>query len=192
MPVYNFTNKIAAQLLANTSRKSNIDSIELCKNHFEIGKYLAYQILEEFELEEEDIQHVQGIKKGVRLVGQANIAILPLMRAGLYVGEGVRNVFSQSQFIPYDGEVNLKNLKGKTIIIVDSVINTGKSIIEIVEKIITIGVAKIIVVTLVMQKDSIKIAEKYQDISFYALRVSENKYVGKGGTDTGNRLFNTI
>jgi hypothetical protein len=33
--------------------------------------------------------------------------------------------------------------------------------------------------------------EKDRNLSVVALRVSGNKYKGKGGTDTGHRLFNT-
>ena len=43
-----------------------------------------------------------------------------------------------------------------------------------------------------MRKEAKYITDKYPNISFYALRISENKYTGKGGTDTGNRLFNTM
>ena len=50
---------------------------------------------------------------------------------------------------------------------------------------------KIIVATLIMQKDAMRISDQYSNITFYALRISENKYTGKGSTDTGNRLFNT-
>ena len=35
------------------------------------------------------------------------------------------------------------------------------------------------------------IATDYPDVMFYFARLSHNSYVGKGGTDTGNRLFGT-
>ena len=31
----------------------------------------------------------------------------------------------------------------------------------------------------------------HNDITLVALRLADNKYIGSGGTDTGNRLFNT-
>ncbi|KAI8282066.1 Uracil phosphoribosyltransferase [Colletotrichum sp. SAR11_57] len=53
----------------------------------------------------------------------------------------------------------------------------------------------IVVVAGVVQKDALtkvmKPLGKTADLSLVALRLSENKYVGQGGTDTGNRLFNT-
>ena len=32
---------------------------------------------------------------------------------------------------------------------------------------------------------------RHKEVTFLALRVSDNKYTGRGGTDTGHRLFNT-
>lgn len=190
MRVKDFTNKKAVQLLATQSRRTDISSTELCKIHFEMGKFLAYEMLEDFELSETEIQHVQGIKTGVELADKNNIVIFALMRAGLYAAEGVRSVFTDSQFFPVT-EIENSDLENKIIIIVDAVINTGKSIEKAIEHLRKSKPRKIFVATLIMQKDALHLSEKYSDIYFYALRVSENKYVGKGGTDTGNRLFNT-
>ena len=189
--VRDFTNKNIVKLLATQSRRTDISSTELCKIHFEMGKFLAYQILDEFELTETEIKHVQGVKTGSELADKNDIVIFALMRAGLYAAEGVRSVFTDSQFFPV-AEIDNKDLENKIIIIVDAVINTGRSIEKAIEHLLKIKPRKIFVATLIMQKDALIISEKYSDIYFYALRVSENKYVGKGGTDTGNRLFNTM
>ena len=51
---------------------------------------------------------------------------------------------------------------------------------------------KIIVTCSVMPDTTVEIiSQKYPEISFYIFRISSNKYVGKGKTDTGNRLFGT-
>ncbi|WMX17173.1 uracil phosphoribosyltransferase [Aureispira sp. CCB-E] len=188
-----YTDKKAVQLLATQSRRIDISSLELCTVHLEMGKYLAYEILEELELEETRIQHVQGVKTGMKLKNENEIIIFPLMRAGLYAAEGIRSVIKDSQFAPYSKEEEEKlSLENKTIILVDSVINTGKSILKIIDSLNKKSIKKIIVATLILQKDALGLFEKYESISLYSLRVSENKYTGKGGTDTGNRLFNTI
>jgi len=192
MKVKDFTSKNAVQLMATQSRRADISSTELCKIHFEMGKFLAYEMLDDFELTETEIQHVQGIKQGVKLTDQNNIVIFALMRAGLYSAEGIRSVFTESQFFPVNESVaNENNLKDKTIIIVDAVINTGKSITKIIEHLQKNEPRRIFVATLIMQKEALQLADKYPDIYFYTLRISENKYVGKGESDTGNRLFNT-
>ena len=192
MRIKDFTNKKAVQLLATQSRRADISSTELCKIHFEMGKFLAYEILEEFELTETKIQHVQGIKTGVELADKSDIAIFAQMRAGLYAAEGVRSVFTDSHFFLNSNTEEIKiGLKNKTVIIVDAVINTGKSIEKIIEQLQKHKAKRIIIATLIIQKDASYLTDKYADIQFYALRISENKYFGKGGTDTGNRLFNT-
>lgn len=190
MAIREFTNKNAVQLLATQSRRADISSIDLCKIHFEMGKYLAYQMLDEFELTETEIKHVQGIKTGCELADKNDIVIFALMRAGLYTAEGIRSVFTESQFFPIK-EIDNNDVENKIIILVDAVINTGKSIEIAIEHLRKSKPRKIFVATLIMQKETMLLSEKYSDIYFYALRVSENKYVGKGGTDTGNRLFNT-
>ena len=192
MGIKDFTNKKAVQLLATQSRRTDINSTELCKIHFEMGKFLAYEMIEEFELTETEIQHVQGIKTGVKLADKSKITIFAVMRAGLYAAEGVRSVFADSHFFLHSDSEEIKsNLENRTVFVVDAVINTGKSIEKIIEQLQKHKARKIIVATLIIQKDALHIADKYPDIYFYALRISENKYVGKGGTDTGNRLFNT-
>jgi uracil phosphoribosyltransferase len=193
MAVKDFTNKKAVQLLATQSRRVDVDSLDLCKIHFEMGKLLAYEMLEEFELSETEIQHVQGIKKGMELANKNNIVIFALMRAGLYTAEGVRSVFKESQFIPLNEvETDKNDLENKIIIVVDAVINTGKSMVKVIEHLQRKKPKKIFIATLIIQNEALQLADKHENISFYALRISENKYVGKGGTDTGNRLFNTI
>lgn len=192
MKVREFTNKNAVQLLATKSRRTDIGSTELCKTHFEMGKFLAYQMLDDFKLNEIEINHVQGIKKGVELSDRENIVIFGLMRAGLYVAEGLRSIFSDSQFfLGDDFQAEKINLNDKIVVIADAVINTGKSIEKIIKQILQTNARKVFVVTLIMQKDALYLSDKYPNIFFYALRISENKYIGKGGTDTGNRLFNT-
>ena len=50
----------------------------------------------------------------------------------------------------------------------------------------------------VVQSESIRRLEKLRDcleypqLTLVALRISQNKYKGQGGTDTGNRLYNTV
>jgi uracil phosphoribosyltransferase len=191
MPIHHFTNINAVQLLATQSRRTDISSLELCRIHFEMGKYLSYQMLDEFELTETEIKHVQGIRIGKELSKKNNIIIFAMMRAGLYAAEGVRSVFSDCQFYPVN-QIDNNDLENKTIIVVDAVINTGKSIEKAIEHLLKSKPEKIFVATLIMQNDALYLTEKYSDIYFYALRLSKNKYLGKGGTDTGNRLFNTI
>lgn len=104
-------------------------------------------------------------------------------------------------------DVDKKIFEGKrTVVLVDSVINTGKSIVEFVLPLRERypGV-RVVVVAGVVQEDAVVVkkgdgkgetgfAEMLRDdkeLWVVALRKSANRYKGKGGTDTGHRLFNT-
>lgn len=84
-----------------------------------------------------------------------------------------------------------------TIILVDWVINSGGSIIEFVRylRFKLESQVPIIVVAGVMQQEARGELERalagWGMVDVVALRISPNKYPGKGGTDTGHRLFNT-
>ena len=88
----------------------------------------------------------------------------------------------------------------KTILLVDSVVNSGKSVVEFVHHIRGTGgeSVRIVVVAGVVQAGAVReeavlgaMVKADEMLDVVALRMSENKFTGRGGTDTGNRLFNT-
>lgn len=203
MPIYHFTDKKAVQLLANKTRRTDISSFELSQSHIELGKYMAYHIIEEFQLEECEIKHPQGIKKGKRLANENNIIILDFLRAGVYYGEGFRFIFQNSPYyhiqpkrkvgILKEELENLPKFHNLDVILVDSVINTGATMFAVINQILAQKPRKLIVSCIVMPDTTAKVInEQYKEIIFYIARISTNKYVGKGKTDTGNRLFGTF
>ena len=203
MPLYHFTNKKAVQILANQTRRSDITPFALSQSHVELGKYMAYQICEEIALEECDISHPQGKKKGVRIAKPKKILILAFMRAGVYLGESLRTIFKDSPIhhvYPKRGKGlsnkeldEIGDLDGKVIILADSVINTGGTMFPTIRQLKKGNPTKIIVTSLVMPDTTAdRLNIEFPDIFFYIARISKNKYVGKGKTDTGNRLFGTL
>lgn len=92
------------------------------------------------------------------------------------------------------------------VIIVDSVINEGRSvrsILHCLQGLVSDACSetddasnnnrvRFYVLTAVMQKGaSLQLPQEFPSVCFLTLRLSENKYKGRGGTDTGNRLFGT-
>nr|OQO28351.1 hypothetical protein B0A51_04070 [Rachicladosporium sp. CCFEE 5018] len=138
---------------------------------------------------------------GHRLQHEEQILIVPLMRGGEPMAMGVSNVFSEVMFLhaKSPADMTLKHLdRCKAVILVDSVVNSGASIAEFVTHIRARRVSvPVVVVAGVVQADAVrpggsirKMALK-NDIAIVALQLSDNKYTGKGVTDTGARLFNT-
>ncbi|KAF4624397.1 hypothetical protein G7Y89_g13771 [Cudoniella acicularis] len=192
------TDTPAALLLMTPTRDSRVSGPALRDAHAKIGSYLATQYLSDpLGLEEYEIPHVQENKKavGYRIRDQGKTIIIPLMRGGEPMAFGISEVLPLSMFLhakePED--VQQKHLKGmQNVILVDSVINSGKSIVEFVKHIRSLcggsGKVRIVVVASVAQEDAVKeggyintqLGNDSKGLEIVALRVSKNKFVGKG------------
>jgi uracil phosphoribosyltransferase/adenylate kinase/phosphoserine phosphatase len=205
------TTKPSAKLLTTPTRDATKQSYSLRKAHSRIGYYLATEYLSAITgLEETRIPHVQGgHTDGHRFRHEKATLIIPLMRGGEPMAFGVSKALPRAAFAHAKtfADVDKKIFEGKrTVVLVDSVINTGKSIVEFVLPLRERypGV-RVVVVAGVVQEDAVVVkkgdgkgetgfAEMLRDdkeLWVVALRKSANRYKGKGGTDTGHRLFNT-
>jgi uracil phosphoribosyltransferase len=135
--------------------------------------------------------------EGVGIKDEHLITILALMRGGEPMARGVFDIFPKATFIHYyektetshTAHTPLPDLSERVVILVDSVINSGNSIRRVVRE---LAASRIFVVAGVTQmKASVDLPTEFPSVCFYSLRLSENKYTGKGATDTGNRLFGT-
>ena len=83
-----------------------------------------------------------------------------------------------------------------TVVLVDSVVNSGKSIVKFVNRIRHLDATiRIVVVAGVVRAQSLHYLAhalpSLDNFSLVALRRSDSKFTGTGTIDTGNRLFNT-
>jgi uracil phosphoribosyltransferase len=187
-------NNAYLQDLNTRSRSIKVHGNELARLHRKIGFTLGKQFLNTLPLKEVSVTNPQG-KQGTDFsLDCSNVTIICILRAGLYIAEGVRKSFGLSDHVymlsssPQDIKSNL--LKGRDLVLVDSVINSGKTLMQYID--VCNEAASISVISLVMQNKFRKVIdEKYPDYNFIISRVSKNSYVGKGQTDTGNRLFGT-
>lgn len=161
-------NEAIEKLIAITKSNSEISGPELAMAHMELGKLLA-EGMPEFEPED--------------------TTIVAIMRSGIFFAEGLYFALG-CKFQLYDpkqGEFVVP--KTKNIILVDSVINTGKSIMKIMQP------GMYIACCVINEK-----AVSYFDNQLYTVRVSKNSFVGGEvkeqdgniGPDTTMRLFNLI
>lgn len=145
---------------------------------------------------------MQGvITDGYRLLNEDHTLIVPLMRGGEPMAFGVSSAFKAAGFVHDKEQKDLTSehlVNPQAIILVDSTVNTGDSIIEFIVYLrVKCPHIVIVIVTGVVQ-DGVVACEEFADmlridINLYlvALRISKNKYTGKSGTDSGHRLFNT-
>ncbi|OJD21179.1 hypothetical protein ACJ73_07481 [Blastomyces percursus] len=149
------------------------------------------------------IRHVQGnMVTGYQLLHEGKTLIVALMRGGEPMAFGVNEVFPRAMFLhaKNPNEIKEHHLEGiHNIFLVDSVVNTGRSILEFVDYIRKLNTTTcIVVVSGVVQAEAMSVTGPLRrvlandtNISIVTLRLSENKFTGHGTTDTGHRLFNS-
>ena len=156
------------ELIAITKSNSGISGPVLAKAHMELGYYLANAFC---NLNPEDT------------------TIVAMLRGGLFFAEGMyfRLGCKFQTFNPKTEK--FVRPKTKNVILVDSVINTGKTIKEVLDPDMSVACC------VINQK-----AVPLFDNQLYTIRVSENSFVGaevqqqsgNKGPDTTMRLFNLI
>ena len=203
LQLFHATDKKAAKLLMTPTRDATIAGPVLREAHRRIGWYLATKFLPEIlGVEEYSIPHVQDHQtSGYRLCGEKKTSIVALMRGGEAMALGVNDAFPLAMFIHANCSEDIKPhhlLRQRTIVLVDSVINSGKTVVNFVQHIRSLhATIRIVVVTGVAQAQSVSEGSLAQTLAWQsnlclvALRLSDNKFTGRGTTDTGNRLFNT-
>ncbi|KAK3298098.1 uracil phosphoribosyltransferase-domain-containing protein [Chaetomium fimeti] len=198
------TDQKATKLLMTPTRDVRVSGPGLRRVHRRVGWYLATSFLADLVgLEQYDIPHVQGHgTEGHRVRHENKTTIVALMRGGEPMAEGVNDALPCAMFVhaKQPDELRPQHIKGqRTVVLVDSVVNSGKSIVEFVQRIRSLDATiAIVAIAGVVQSQSIapegllgRILETDRALSMVALRLSENRFQGRGGTDTGNRLFNT-
>ncbi|KAK0710675.1 uracil phosphoribosyltransferase-domain-containing protein [Lasiosphaeris hirsuta] len=198
------TSRSAAKLLMTPTRDATVAGPALREAHRRVGWYLATEMVADvISIEEYAIPHVQGYQTtGHRLRGEPQTLIIALMRGGEPLALGVNDAFPTAMFLHAKeaGELRAGHLAGReTVVLVDSVVNSGKSVVEFVQRVRALGSGvRVVVVAGVVQAGAIspgsvlgRLLVDDGNLGLVALRLSDNKFTGRGGTDTGNRLFNT-
>ena len=156
------------KLIAITKSDSGISGPLLAKAHVELGRALGEQIKEQFS---------------------QDTTVVAILRGGMFMAMGLYYAL-ECRFDVYDSKKDkFIRPKTKNVILVDSVINTGKTVEEISGPDISVACC-------VINENAV---EKFKD-RLYTVRISKNSYVGsntkvqKGnrGPDTTMRLFNQI
>ena len=216
--VIDVSSRPTAQILATRMRDSKLQGPSLQLEHEECGRLLANLLIDRFGMlmglvDKVEFSHVQGGSSiGLGINSTSKVLILPLMRGGEPMARGVYSRFPNSSFIHFYDEVDnidrRNNLLTKTfeqldfvtpvtIILVDSVINTGSSIkraIAFIHRLaneFNVPIQLIIMSGVIQEEAAYLLPRQYPRARFITLRVSKNKYTGRGSSDTGNRLFTT-
>jgi uracil phosphoribosyltransferase len=193
----------SSKILATAMRDANNSGPFLREVHKQVGQYLALQTLPDLlGVEEYMIPHVQGYQaSGFRIADQDKTLVVALMRGGEPMALGVNDILPIASFLYANRPDDLQPkhvVEMSTVILVDSVVNSGRTIIDFVSRLKNLcETVRIVVISGVVQNSAIgnieglKVVIRGGQVNLVALRLSENKFTGCGGTDTGNRLYNT-
>lgn len=200
------TSKASARLLMTAMRDAENSGQSLRKAHEEVGYYLAIEYLGDvLGVESYSMKHFTGgSTDGYRFRGEEKTLIVALMRGGAPMALGVSKALKAASFVHSKAFADLdpRHFEVKeTFILVDSVVNSGQSIMEYLVPLRELSPkVKVVVVAGVVQARAVEndeeggfgqLLRKDPDLTLVALRTSDNKYTGRGPTDTGHRLFNT-
>ncbi len=152
------TPSAANQFLVELRDKQiQLDRMRFRKNLERLGELLAYEISKSFDFKKIEVETVLGTAKTE--VIESNPVIISVLRASLPFYQGFLNILDQAEsgFIgafreeKSDGDIQIHlgyqaspSLEGKTIIIADPMLATGKSIIKTIDTILTNGTPKMI------------------------------------------------
>jgi len=201
--VLHATNSASAKLLMTPMRDASVSGPALREVHRRVGQYLAIQFLPGVVgMEEYTMLHVQGHRiSGHRLLNEKQTLIVALMRGGEPMAFGINDIYPLAMFLHAKSPENIRRhhlQEHLTVVLVDSVVNNGTTIVQFEEHIRKLNpTIKIVVVAGVVQEKAVSDdslicgSTRNTQLDIIALRLSANKFTGKGTTDTGNRLFNT-
>ncbi len=199
--VLHATDSNAAKLLMTPTRDAKVAGPDLREAHRRV--YLATEFLADvIGIEEYQTTHVQGHDtSGYRLLHEQKTLIVALMRGGEAMAFGVNDAFPRAVFVHASrpDDIMLQHLEGqRAVVLVDSVVNSGKTVVQFVQRVRNLhATIRIVIVAGVVQAQSVsggshaRPLARHAGLSLVALRLSDNMFTGRGITDTGNRLFNT-
>ena len=136
--VVHATERNTAKLLMTPMRDARITGPALRQVHRRVGWYLATEFVADvIGVEEHPIPHVQGhCTGGYRLLHEQQTSIVALMRGGEAMAFGVNDAFPLAMFVHASSpdDIMLHHLQGQlTVVLVDSVVNSGMTVVQFVQ-----------------------------------------------------------
>lgn len=171
-------NSDIANDIAICKSSSGINGSRLADAHIRLGKTLGEKISS--------------------IVPAIDAAVIVLDRGGRFFGDGLYTGFGGT-FYSYDPKRDaFPEFNNSIAVIVDSVINTGKSVLDTIEELKQrMPDIELFIASNVIQENAVELLSDYK---VFAVRTSANSFVGSRqteqkngkGPDTADRLFNYI
>jgi|SRR3989344_5166319 len=170
-----------------------------------IGEYIGYEIARTLETEKRETKTCMG-ETATHYPNKGGITLITIFRAGLPLYQGLQKTFpeAESGFIgAMRDEKTLKSkisylalpaLEGKTILLADTMLATGGSIIDCIEILKQQKPKEIRVVAAIASKKGIERIKTYDpNLKIYSAaidyKLNEKGYIIPGLGDAGDRCF---
>ena len=194
--------------LTNIRRKETTTK-DFYQNVQEIAGLMAFEISRDFPLRDVEIE--TPICKTIQKELDAEIVIIPILRAGLGMVDGIRNMIPTAKvgFIGlYRDENTLQpheyyakfpdtmKADNAVVLVVDPMLATGGSAVAAIDMLKKRGAKNIRFVCLVASPQGVEVLQKaHPDVDLYCATVDEKLnevgYIVPGLGDCGDRLFGT-
>ncbi|MBQ1821658.1 MAG: uracil phosphoribosyltransferase [Clostridia bacterium] len=189
-------------------RDKNTSNKEFRELVSELAMLMCYEVTRDLPLVDAEIE-TPICKSTFKVLANEKIAIVPILRAGLGMADGMMNMIPNAKMGHigmYRNEDTLKptsyycklpyDIEERDAILVDPMLATGNSAIEGIRVLKEAGAKSIRLVNLIAAPEGIKAVEEvYGDVDLYVAcvdqKLNEHGYIVPGLGDAGDRLFGT-
>ena len=208
MAVHEITHPLIAHKLG-LMRNAKISSKDFRELASEVGNLLTYEATRTLPTERAVIKSWSGDEVEVKQIKGKKITVVPILRAGLGMLEGVLELIPNAKIsvvglyrdeetlqpVAYFDKV-VKNIDERTALIVDPMLATGGTLIATIDLLKKKGCTKILGLFLVAAPAGIKaVIDAHPDIEIFTAaideRLNEKGYILPGLGDAGDKIFGT-
>ena len=175
----------------------------------EIAMLMGYEVFRDLPLEEITIE-TPITKMKAKMVSGRKLAIVPILRAGLGMVDGLQNLVPVAKVghigMYRDPETHKPveyycklptDIEERLVVLVDPMLATGGSAVDALCKLKEHGCRNIRFMCLVAAPEGVKaVQEAHPDVDIYTAALdeclNEHAYIGPGLGDAGDRIFGTL
>lgn len=208
MAVHEITHPLIAHKLG-LMRNAKISSKDFRELASEVGNLLTYEATRTLPTERAKIRSWSGDEVEVRQIKGKKITVVPILRAGLGMLEGVLELIPNAKIsvvglyrdeetlqpVAYFDKV-VKNIDERTALIVDPMLATGGTLIATIDLLKQKGCTKIMGLFLVAAPEGIRaVVDAHPDVDIFTAaideRLNDKGYILPGLGDAGDKIFGT-
>ncbi len=190
-------------------RDSEISSKDFRALASEVGNLLTYEATRALPTEPTQTTTWSGDKVTIKQIKGKKITVVPILRAGLGMLDGVLNLIPNAKIsvvglyrneetlepVAYFDKV-VKNIDERTALIVDPMLATGGTLIATIELLKQKGCKRILGLFLVAAPEGIQaVVDRHPDVDIFTAaideKLNEQGYILPGLGDAGDKIFGT-